>query len=396
MRILIINTVYAVGSTGKLVKQIAEAIEQSGSECRVAHRYNEKDVTYPSYVVSISSWWDCHIHNRLSRLFMLRGFFSRWKTKRFLKEVDAFKPDVIHLHNIHGNFIHLPLLFRYLKKHRSKVVWTFHDCWPLTGNCKNFDMVGCDKWKSGCGHCPQKGEALLDLSAFVYRHKQNMLQGLYDVTVVTPSRWLADLVRQSPLGVYPIRVIRNGIDRGVFSPKSSDVKAAYGITGKKMVLGVAFAWTERKGLDVFLTLAERLPKDYCLVLVGTDDAVDRQLPPSVISIHKTNDQQELAALYTAADVFVNPTREDNYPTVNMEALACGTPVVTFKTGGSSEMIDDTCGCAVARENVETLLQEIVAACEGQKYTKEACLEKAKQFDGQQRVQEYIQLYEEIV
>ncbi len=396
MRILMINTVYAVGSTGKIVKQLAEKAEHHGFECMIAHRYEDKKVYYPPNVVSISSWWDCHVHNRISRVSMLRGFFSKKKTLLFLKKVKEFKPDLIHLHNIHGNFINLGMLFRYIKKNRIKVVWTFHDCWPLTGNCKYFDMVECDKWKTGCGQCLQKGKSFIDISAFVYKHKQKLLKGIENMTIITPSVWLADLVRQSPLREYPIRVIHNGIDLNVFYPVNNNFKEEYGIVGKKMVLGVAFDWGKRKGLDVFIELASCLPDDYQIVLVGTNDFIDSILPKNIISIHKTNNQEELAAIYTAADIFVNTTREDNYPTVNMEALACGTPVVTFCTGGSPEMIDENCGCTVECDNVDLMVQQIINICENQLYSKEACLEKSKTHNMNDRFNEYIQLYEDLV
>lgn len=396
MRILLINTVYGVGSTGKIVKQIAGKARQDGHDTMIAHRYETADVTYPADAVAVSSWWDCHVHNRLCRLTMLRGCFSVRKTRQFLKKAEAFQPDLIHLHNINGNFINLEMLFRYIRKSKAKVVWTFHDCWPLTGNCKHFDGVQCDKWQSGCGNCPQKGGALLDLSAMMYRRKRKMLAGIENMTIVTPSKWLADLTAQSYLGVYPIRVIHNGIDLSVFRPTGSSFREDNGLEGKKLILGVAFDWGGKKGLDVFVELAARLPEDYRIVLVGTNDAVDAQLPANVICIHRTNNQQELAAIYTAADVFVNPTREDTYPTVNMEALACGTPVVTFRTGGSPEIIDETCGAVVERNDVDELVRQIVTICEKKVYSKEACLKRARQFHMDDRFDEYIQLYEELV
>ena len=396
MRILMINTVYAVGSTGKIVNQIAEKAEKRGFETRIAHRYQDKGVEYPANAVAVSSWWDCHVHNRLSRLTMLRGCFSMWKTFRFLRKLEQWKPDLIHLHNISGNFINLPMLFRYIKKHQPQVVWTFHDCWPLTGNCKYFDLVGCDRWKNGCGSCPQKGMALWDIASHMYRHKQKMLAGIENMTIVTPSQWLADLVGQSHLRNYPIRVVHNGIDLSVFRPTDSAFRETHGLLDKKVILGVAFDWGKRKGLDVFLELAEKLPGDYRIVLVGTNDQIDAMLPDTVISIHKTHNQQELAAIYSAADVFVNSTREENYPTVNMEALACGTPVVTFRTGGSPEMIDASCGCIVERDDVDDMIRQILRVCEERPYSAEACLESAKAFDRNDRFDEYIQLYEELL
>lgn len=217
------------------------------------------------------------------------------------------------------------------------------------------------------------------------------------MTLVTPSEWLAGLVKQSFLKDYPIRVINNGIDLEVFKPTPSNFRETYGCGDKKIALGVAFGWGARKGLDVFLDLAKRLDSErYQIVLVGTDENVDKQLPNTVISIHRTQNQTELAKIYTAADVFVNPTREENYPTVNMEALACGTPVLTFQTGGSPEILDVTCGSVVPKNDIDALYREIIRICETAPYSIEACLKKAKQFDKNEKFQEYIDLYRNLM
>lgn len=390
-----LNTVYAVGSTGKIVKQIADKALDKGYECMVAHRFEIGNVDYPPYACAVSSWLDCHIHNRINRLTMLRGCFSKFKTFRFLKKVRKFNPDLIHLHNIHGNFINLSMLFRFIKKQNIKVVWTLHDCWPLTGNCKYFDMVNCSKWQYGCGNCPQKKQALIDISSYMLKRKKKMLSGISDMTIVTPSQWLADLVKISYLQDYPVKVINNGIDLSVFKPTESNFKVNYNLTDKKIVLGVAFEWEKRKGLDVFIELSKRLSDDYRIVLVGTDEKVDEMLPEKFVSIHKTNNQQELAAVYSAADVFVNPTREENYPTVNMESLACGTPVVTFDTGGSGEIIDDSCGFVVKKNDIDTLTSKIIEVCEKGVFSVDACLKKAESHNKNHRFDEYISLYEDL-
>lgn len=391
-----LNTVYAVSSTGKIVKQISQLAEKRGYECLVAHRYETKNIVYPENAVAVSSWQDCHIHNRISRLTMLRGCFSIFKTVSFLKKVKSFNPDIIHLHNIHGNFINLPMLFRFIKKSKVKVVWTLHDCWPLTGYCKYFDMVGCDHWKTGCGKCLQKREAVIDLSSLMYKKKQKLFSNIGNMTIVTPSLWLAGLVKKSSLNKYSVKVINNGIDLSVFKPTDSSFKEENGLSGKKVILGVSFDWDKRKGIDSFLKLASDLPDDYRIVLVGTDNRTDSFLPDNVVCVHKTNNQQELAAIYSAADVFVNPTREENYPTVNMESLACGTPVVTFNTGGSAEIIDHTCGFAVEKDCYNDLLEKIITVCENKPFSQEACLKKAQEHNMNKKFDEYIRLYEELL
>ena len=221
-----------------------------------------------------------------------------------------------------------------------------------------------------------------------------MFQGL-DLTIITPSQWLANLVKYSFLKDYPVKVINNGIDLSVFKPTENSFREKNGLTGKKIVLGVAFGWGVRKGLDAFIELEKRLPDDYQIVLVGTDDNVDKRLPAKIISIHHTQNQKELAEIYTAADVFANPTREENYPTVNMESIACGTPVVTFRTGGSPEILDETCGSAVDCDDVDALEIEIRRICEEKPYSVEACLAWSKNFDKNSRFEEYMKLYKEV-
>jgi glycosyltransferase involved in cell wall biosynthesis len=217
------------------------------------------------------------------------------------------------------------------------------------------------------------------------------------MTVVTPSQWLADLVRESFLKDYPVTVIQNGIDLSVFHPAESDFRKKHGIPEEKFILlGVAFDWGVRKGLDVFLKLAEELdPDKYQLVLVGTNDAVDKQLPPHIVSIHRTQNQQELAKIYSAADLFLNPTREDNFPTVNMESVACGTPVLTFRTGGSPEMLDETCGAVVPCDDTEAFIREIQRIREERPFTAAQCVRKAASYDQNRKYKEYTDLYERI-
>jgi glycosyltransferase involved in cell wall biosynthesis len=230
----------------------------------------------------------------------------------------------------------------------------------------------------------------------MWRLKKKWFTGVEDMTIVTPSQWLAGLVKESILKDYTVKVIHNGIDLSIFKSMPNNFREKYGIPeNKKILLGVAFGWGIRKGLDVFLELEKRLdPHKYQIVLVGTDDKVDKQLPAGIISIHRTQNQQELAEIYTAADLFVNPTREENYPTVNMESLACGTPVLTFRTGGSPEILDENTGAVVDCDDIDALEQEIVRICDKKPHSMEACLTRAKSFDMNERFEEYIKLYEQ--
>lgn len=398
MKVIQINTVFPSGSTGKICKGIMEQCACHNIDHYVAYACSKSQSSRKELV--ISSWWDNHIHNRLARITMSIGCFSYFHTKAFLRKLKDIEPDILHLHNIHGNYINLNLLFKYIKKHHLNVVWTLHDCWSYTGYCAYYSMVGCDKWKMQCMQCPNRhldSVTVFDRSSVMFRKKRAMFSNVHNMTLVTPSRWLKKEVEQSFLKNYPIRVIHNGIDLNVFRPRKSAFRNKYCITDDQfLVLGVAFGWEKRKGLEDFLLLLERLPQSYRIVLVGTNDMIDKELPEQVISIHRTQSQIELAEIYTAADVFVNPTKEENYPTVNLEAIACGTPVITYDAGGCGETVDETCGSVVERGDIDSLEKEIIRICENKPYTEEACLSRAKAYDMRARFEEYVDLYEEIV
>lgn len=394
MKVLQINTVYPNGSTGKIAKGIHDLCVEQQIECVTAYRYGSS-ATPPIDTKTVSSYLDCHIHNRLSRWTMLQGCFSYFKTRKFLRWVKKYDPDIVHLHNIHGSFINHKLLFKFLKKHQSKVIWTLHDCWTFTGGCAYYDMVGCDKWKAQCSHCPQR-TGFYDGSKLIHKNKKKWFSGLDNVTLVANSKWTAGQAKMSYMGQYPIKVIYNGIDLSVFKPTQSDFRKRHGLENKMIVLGVAFGWGDRKGLDVFIELAKRLPEQYKIVIIGTNESIDTQIPANILSIHRTNDQRELAEIYTAADVFVNPTREEAFGLVNIEALACGTPGVTFRTGGSPECYDDTCGIVVEKDDIDSMESEIIRICNTRPYKTDACISYAQNFDMYDRYREYIDLYKEKV
>lgn len=397
MKIAIINSV-PYGSTGKIAYEIAKTAADEGDGVEIFYGYSGHpldEIKNGNSVIGGKSGKAMHM--LLSEMTGLIGCFSFFYTFKILRKLKKFRPDIIHLHNLHGWYINLPLLFGFIKKHNIKTVWTLHDCWAFTGHCPHFDMIGCDKWKTGCYGCPQYKEypkSLFDNSKYMYRLKKKWFTGVKNMTIVTPSEWMAGLVRESYLKDYPVKVINNGIDLNIFKPIESDFREKYALENKYIVLGVAFGWGKRKGLDVFIELAKRLDKEkYKIVLVGTDDNSDKLLPENIISIHRTQNQTELAKIYSAADVFANPTREENYPTVNMESVACGTPVVTFNTGGSPEILDETCGAAVAKDDNDAMYNEIIRICEAKPYSMEACIKKAKGFDKNEKFGEYIRLYE---
>lgn len=390
---------YSIGSTGGIMLNVAKAAQRNGFVVKYACANIRANLCkVDKNTILIGNRISSRIHYMLGNRLGLSGLLSIVSTILFLAKIKKSKPNIIHLHNLHTAYINLPLLFRFIKHDHIPIIWTLHDCWSFTGRCPHFVMAKCDRWKTGCHDCPypKKGypQSYIDTTRMMWKLKRRWFTGIENMTIVTPSEWLAGLVRQSFLKDYPIKVINNGIDLTVFKPTESDFRSRHGLVGKKVVLGVAFGWGERKGLDVFIELLKRLPENYRIVLVGTDDLVDVTLPANVISIHRTQNQTELAEIYTAADVFANPTREEVLGLVNVESLACGTPVVTFKTGGSPECIDETCGSVVPCDDIDALEMEIRRICEETPYSKEACIARSKNFDMNARFQEYVDLYKE--
>lgn len=395
MKVLQINTVYGEGSTGKIAKGIHDLCIKNDIDCLSAFRCKGKSGFAYEDSIEISSPLDSKIHGVFSRFTMFKGCLSYFKTRRFLRKVKSYSPDVIHLHNLHGSYINLPLLFKYVKKNQIPVVWTFHDCWPFTAICSHFSIAGCDKWINGCHNCPQKkkfSSSPIDFTQSVYRLKKKWFSGIDDLTIVTPSDWLGGVVKKSFFKNCKVKTIYNGIDLSIFTPTASEFRSKYNLQNKKIILGVSFGWSHSKGLDVFVELRNRLSDEYAIVLVGTDSSVDATLPDGIISINRTNNQKELAEIYSAADVLVNPTREEVLGLVNIESLACGTPVVTFNAGGSPECIDKTCGVVVDTNDTDALLAEVIRVCNQHPFSSADCINRAKLFDKNERLEEYINLY----
>lgn len=396
MKILQINSVCGVCSTGRIATDLYKVLEEQGHECKIAYGRG----TAPEGIdfIKIGSNLDNYTHVFKTRVFDKHGFGSVNATKKFIEEVKEYDPDIIHLHNIHGYYINIEILFNYLKEANKPVVWTLHDCWAFTGHCAYFDYVGCDKWKEGCSKCPQKQgyptSNVLDNSKYNYEKKKELFTSLKNMTIVTPSKWLANLAKESFLGKYPVEVINNGIDLEVFKPTESNFRERYNLQDKFIVLGVASVWTERKGLKYFIELSKELSEDYKIVIVGVNEKQKKELPQNIIAITRTNNVKELAEIYTVSDVFLNPTLEDNFPTTNLESLACGTPVITFNTGGSIECIDDICGMKVKKQDINGIISSIYKVKDKEKINK-YCESKAKEFDKEKKFLEYLQIYSQI-
>lgn len=367
MKILLINTVSGVTSTGRICTDLAQIYENEGHEVKIAYGREDKGkaVQFEKYGIRIGNELDIKIHGLLTRLFDRHGFGSKFVTKKFLKWLDVYKPDIIHLHNLHGYYINIDLLFKYIKNNNIPVVWTLHDCWSMTGHCAHFNAYGCEKWKKGCKNCELKytypASKFLDGSFANYERKKALFTNVKKIVIVTPSKWLKSVAELSYLKNYDIQVINNGIDTNVFVPTESDLREKYNLFDKKIILGVANVWDENKGLCYFEKMTKDLPNDWKVVLIGLTEGQLNNLPKEILGLKRTADAKELAAWYTTADVFVNPTLEDTYPTTNLEAQACGTPVVTFDSDGAAETVLLNKGIVVERKNYNKLITAIFDA-----------------------------------
>lgn len=397
-KLAIINAI-PYGSTGKIVRGIEEIARDKSWETFIYYSWTKNYKKSDRDNIMVGSFLDKSIHIFFSKLTGYNGCFSFFDTWRLIRRLKKEKPDAINLHILHSWSVNLPMLFSYIKKCNIPVIWTMHDCWAFTGQCPHFVMASCDKWKTGCHDCPQYKaypSAYVDRTKTMWGYKKKWFNGVKNLTVVTPSAWLSDLVKKSFLGEYPVKVIHNGIDPSVFQPRESDFREKYHCENKTVLLGVAFDWGQRKGLDVFVELAKRLDDTYRIVLVGTNDELDKQLQQNIISIHRTQNQIELAEIYSAADIFLNPTREDTYPTVNMESLACGTPVITFCTGGSPEILQWGGGRVCPVDDIDAFERAILEFRENPSATKVNRDDIIKQIDQKEKYREYLNLVTELV
>ena len=387
-------------STGHIMNNIAKTAREEGFNVYTSCRKSIAGMKfkYPNQLY-VGTWLDRVISERLSYLFGLNGSFNVINTFLYLNKLNKIKPDLIHIHNLCDNFINVSMLFKYIIKHNIPVIWTLHDPWAFTGRCNGYS---CDKWKEGCGNCPKfdayPPTLFIDNSKNTLLKRKKLYTSVQNLTVVTPSKWLADLAKLSLFkDKYDIKVINNGINLDIFKPIESNFKKEHNIEDKYLILGLAYSWHgDRKGLTDFVSLSKTLPNNYQIVLIGTDDEIDSKLPKDIISIHRTYNQEELAKIYTTADVFVSPTKADNFPTVNIEALACGTPVITYDAGGSKESLNEACGAYVKINDIENLQKEIIKACEEKPYSKENCIKQSKNYNMYDKFKEYTELYKKML
>ena len=351
MKYLFINSVAGFGSTGRIAADQCRELMRDGHQCVLAfgrQKANCDDVP----TVRIGGELDIKVHGLRCRLLDDHGFGSRTATRRFLEWVRRYDPDVIWLHNIHGYYIHIGELFSYLKTCGKEIHWTLHDCWAFTGHCAYFDMVGCDKWKTGCHHCPQKGaypaSVGLDGSRRNYEEKMRLFTGIPNLTLRVPSRWLKKRVEAGFLREYPVEVVYNTIDRTVFKPTPGDFREKHSLQGKKILLGVASVWDERKGLKDFEALAGMLDDGYQIVLIGLTENQIQELPENILGLPRTNSLAELVQAYSEADLFLNPSAEETFGMTTLEALCCGTGAIVYRDTACEEIVEIFGGLAVPK------------------------------------------------
>jgi len=400
MKIFQINISVNSGSHGRIAEEIGKTVIKEGhvSYIAAAHITN----TSHSDTIQIGHELDRKFHGLKTRLFDRHGFGSKLSTIKLIKTIRKINPDIIHLHNIHGYYLHVGVLFKYLKEVNKPVVWTFHDCWPFTGHCSHFIRIDCNKWQQECYECPNvhryPASWFIDNSRKNFRDKKNLFNNVNKMILVSPSEWLALNLRKSFLSGYVIKVIQNGIDVERFKHIiKSEVLERYGIMGK-YILGVANVWAPNKGLNDFIKLRKIINENIEIILVGLKKSQMKSLPKGIRGINRTENIHDLVVLYSGAQAFVNPTYVDNFPTTNIESLACGTPVITYNTGGSPEAVDEKTGFVVEKGDISGLKKAIdTIITRGKEYYSMNCRERAeKLFDSKIMGRNYLELYEELL
>jgi len=391
-------------SVGRIAEQIGEVAISHGWESYITYARNHQPSK--SHVIKIGTKFDIYWHGFMTRLFDRHCLHSTRATKNLVKKIEAIKPDIIQLHHIHGYFLNMKVLFNYLASINTPVVWVFHDCWSFTGHCAHFDYVGCEKWKKECFSCILKNNYpssfFYDRSRKNYILKKHLFTSINNMTIVPVSFWLGGLVKESFFSRYPIKVIYNGIDINLFSPAKnfevSHLSDILGLNNKKILLGVASTWNQRKGLSDFIQLSHIIPSEWVITLVGLNESQIASLPKNIIGIKRTENIHQLSVFYSLALVFINPTWQDTFPTTNLESLACGTPVITYRTGGSVESIDEKTGFVLDKGDIvgiKNCVSKILSL--GKNNYTESCRNRAVNlYNKDDRFEDYIKLFDSLL
>lgn len=396
MKIAQINAVCDFGSTGRIVSEMSDYLSDNNIENIILYGNGE---TKRNNAIKIGNKTDHKIHALLSRITGKQGYFSKKATKKALKYLDEFKPDIIHLHNLHNNYINLKLLFKYIEKNDIATVITLHDCFFFTGKCVYYSIVSCERWKKKCGKCPQlqSGNASwgADKTSEMLSDKKAWYSNIPNMGVIGVSKWVTDEAKQSILGKAKfLTTVYNWIDLKLFCPHKSDIRSRLNIGDKYIILGVSITWSNEKGLEDFNKLANMLDDRFQIVLVG---AKNSPINEKILHIKRTENAYMLSDLYAAADVFYNPTRRETFGKVTAEALACGTPVIAYKTTACTELVHEECGYVEQIGDINSVYKDILKIIEGKFDYTEACRSFAvNNFDKNDRLSDTVKLYKELL
>lgn len=390
MKVYMISANWGHGGPGGIASDLYYVLKKNGHQCRFAYARETVPDDIDSYRIGTKK--DVYLHVLIARVFDNAGFLSTAATKKMIEDIKQYAPDVISIQNPLGYSMNVEVLLQELDELNIPIIWTLHDCWAFTGHCTT---ELCEKVNKGCGNCPHKKDFpksfFMDHSAENIRRKSESFSKINNLSFIAPCKWISELARESYLRKYPIRVIHNGIDLRVFKPTESTIRQKYQLDNKIIILAVASVWSERKGSKYIYKMAKQVESSYMFVMIGKSEDDELKTTRNIIHIERTENRNELAQWYTAADVFINPTMGDNFPTVNLEALACGTPVITFNTGGSGEAVGE-CGAVVDQEDVQGMLKEIYRITK-HPISSDTCVERARLFDKNLRYQDYVKLYE---
>lgn len=400
MKVMQINAVYGFGSTGIIVKDIATSLLEAGNCTRVAYQVSNS-ISDNVELYQVGNKIDWKIHALLTRVLGKQAYASIVATKKLLAYLDKEKPDIVHLHNLHANYVNLNMLLKYLAKKSIAVVITLHDCWFFTGKCFHFVGCGCEKWRTGCGTCPQNKEDVksffFDRTHSVFGDKKKYFQAIPNLTVVGCSDWIKGLAEQSPIfqGKYITRIY-NGVDTSIFYPRQQTTfRNENQLDGKFVILGMANKWMKSKNIELVKKLFDNLKEDDQVVIVGCSEQqkIELEKYQCVTAVGFIKDRDILADIYSASDVFVNMTYEDTLPTVNMEAICCGTPVITFNSCGSPELVNEGVTGYVISQGSEPELLNALYKVKNRLIDRKQCGNEGKhRFDKNLQYKEYLALY----
>ncbi len=389
-------------STGKIAEHLGEVAMAHGWDSYIT--YARGNNPSKSKVIKIGNYLGILYHLLQTRLFDNHGFASTIATKKLIKQIKIIKPDIIQLHQLHGYYLNIKVLFEYLASTNTPIVWSLHDCWAMTGHCAHFALIGCEKWKTQCFKCPQKNtypkSLLFDRSRINYVEKRKLFTSVTKMMIVPTSSWVEGLAKESYLKNIPMKMITNGVDTDVFVPQTTkfEVKTKYKILGEFMILGVGTEWNENKGLYDYFELRKRLPKTHSIVLVGVSKEQLKKLPKDIIGIERTENVNELVQLYSAADVVTSLSYLETFGLTPVEGFACGTPAIVYNSTASPELIVPGVGFVIKPGNIDELVAAIhKIESKGKESFTDACRERALKFyNKRERYSEYIKLYNRLL